>query len=119
MAEHVRLWLGKVAAGKTPEHEAFVTWLSSDEAAQQLAKYLLSGYRLYQHNELLKVEMRAEEPLTFIRFLRNSRMWPPFWEFVAAGRSDSGGQAEDHGRVRVDWKRGEGARGASSAEEET
>lgn len=108
MMEHARVWLGRVVSGKDQEHEAFVHWLQSDEAASQLAKYLLTGYSLAQHGDLLKVVMRAEEPLAFIRFLRNQRMWPQCWEFVAAGRSEqeAGGPGEDHGDVRVEWRKG-------------
>lgn len=106
MTQHVRLWLGRVAEGQGEQHETFVRWLQSDEAQSQFAKYLLTGYSLVQHGELLKVVMRAEEPLAFIRFLRNPRMWPPCWEFVTAGRADhdTPESLEEHGEVRVDWR---------------
>lgn len=117
MVEHARVWLGRVAPGKEAEHEAFVAWLRSGEAQSQFARYLLTGYSLYQADDRLKVVMRAEEPLAFIRFLRNARMWPSCWEFVAAGRGDHPGPdlSEEHGQVRVDWRRD--ASGVSRSDE--
>ena len=104
VAEHARIWLGRIVTGQGDEHEAFVRWLQSAEAAAQFEKYGLTGYSLIQHGDLLKVVLRAEEPLSFVRFLRNQRMWPPCWEFVSAGRADAA-SVEPPEETRVNWRR--------------
>lgn len=97
-----RIWHGHVAAGRRDEHESFVEWLNSDEARQQYAKYLLTGYGLAQTDDALTVSLSAEEPPAIIRFLRNPRMWPEFWEYDSAGDS---GETPTPESVRVSWEK--------------
>lgn len=102
----MKVWLGCVVEGHASAHEDYVSWLCTDEAATQFAKYGLTGYSLMQHGDLLKVIMRAEEPLAVIRFLRNKRMWPDFWEFTAPGRAEveETEPPEVGGDLRVRWR---------------
>ena len=102
--ERTRVWRGTVKPEARDEHERFVAWLNSDEAAVQYQKFFLTGYTLAQNGDELTITMAAEEPLGMIRFLRNHRMWPDFWEFGSAE-----GQASDPGAVRVEWRRGSGS----------
>ena len=100
--ERTRIWRGTVKPEAREEHERFVAWLASDEAAVQFHKFLLTGYALWQDGDDLAVELAAEEPLAFIRFLRNGRMWPEFWEYRATpAEADAPG-----GEPRVRWRRG-------------
>ena len=100
--ERTRIWRGTVEPEAREEHERFVAWLASDEAAVQFHKFLLTGYALWQDGDDLAVELAAEEPLAFIRFLRNGRMWPEFWEYRATpAEADAPG-----GEPRVRWRRG-------------
>ncbi len=100
--ERTRVWRGTVRPEGREEHEQFVTWLNSDEAAVQYAKYGLNGYTLSQQGEELAIAMAAEEATTMIRFLRNSRMWPEIWEFQASG---PGASEPEPASVRVRWRR--------------
>ena|SRR5687767_8086919 len=100
--ERSRIWRGRVRPEARAEHEQFVEWLGSDEAAVQYAKFLLNGYSLAQEGDDLTITLAAEEPPPIIRFLRNSRMWPEYWEYVSAS-SDPSGVPDD--AVRVRWRR--------------
>lgn len=97
-----RVWRGRVNPEHRKEHEQFVTWLGTDEARTQYAKYLLNSYSLAQQGDDLTVTMSASEPPPIIRFLRNPRMWPEYWEYVSAG-SATDEVPED--AVRVRWRR--------------
>ena len=101
--ELTRVWRGAVKPEARPEHERFVEWLRSKEASAQYEKYFLTQYTLSQQGDELIVTMAAEEPPVFIRFLRNRRMWPDFWEFHSAERPGAGFADET---VRVRWRRG-------------
>src|SRR6266511_3149794 len=103
--ERTRVWRGRVRPDARDEHVRFVPWLGSGEAAVQFAKYFLAGYTLAQRGDELTVTLAAEEPLAFIRFLRNRRMWPEYWEYLGAEPS---GDAEQEGDVRVRWRRAAG-----------
>lgn len=100
--ERSRVWRGRVRPESREEHERFVAWLGSDEAAGQYAKFLLNGYSLAQQGDELTITLAAEEPPPIIRFLRNPRMWPEYWEYVSAG-SDAADVPAD--AVRVRWRR--------------
>jgi hypothetical protein len=100
--ERTRVWRGTVKPEARDEHERFVAWLGTDEAAAQYAKYLLTGYTLAQQGDDLTITMGAEEPVALIRFLRNPRMWPEFWEFRSAAAGTDAPTAEG---VRVRWRR--------------
>lgn len=99
--ERTRIWRGHVRPENRDQHEQFVEWLNSDEARMQYAKYLLNGYSLAQQADDLTITMAAEEPPAIIRFLRNSRMWPDFWEYDSAG----GDEPPPEDAVRVSWRR--------------
>ena len=101
--ERTRVWQGTVKPEAGAEHERFVAWLGGDEAATQYRKFLLTGYTLAQRGDELTVTLAAEEPLAFIRFLRNHRMWPDFWEYRPAEPSGD----PPGGEVRVRWRREE------------
>lgn len=96
-----RVWLGRVRPGREAEHEAFVAWLRSPEAAGWFGRYL-DGYTLRQADGELEVVLRADEPLDFIRFLRLPKLWPSFWEYVGAGPP---GALGPNAEVRVAWER--------------
>ena len=97
-----RIWRGRVDPEHREEHEQFVAWLGTDEAAAQYAKFLLNGYSLAQQGDDLTVTMTASEPPPIIRFLRNPRMWPDYWQYVSAG---SGAEDVPESAVRVRWRR--------------
>ncbi len=103
--EGSRIWRGRVKDGARDGHERFVQWLNTDEARQQYAKFLLTGYTLAEDGDALTVTLAAEEPPPIIRFLRNGRMWPEFWEFQAAGAGGSTAGGGCTGTVRVQWRR--------------
>ncbi|MFN8523103.1 MAG: hypothetical protein U0821_08360 [Chloroflexota bacterium] len=98
--ERSRVWRGRVAAGRTADHEQHSAWLATDEAAAQFAKYLLTGYRLEQRGEEIAITMSATEPPAIIRFLRFDRMWPDFWEHQSTDPLEGPGL-----RVLVSWRR--------------
>ena len=102
--ERTRSWHGHVRPESREEHERFVAWLNTDEARVQYAKFLLTGYSLAQKGDNLTITMAAEEPPAIIRFLRNPRMWPEFWEYDSAGVRDESVPDE---AVRVSWRRTE------------
>jgi hypothetical protein len=97
-----RIWRGRVDPEHREEHEQFVAWLGTDEAAAQYAKFLLNGYSLAQQGDDLTVTMTASEPPPIIRFLRNPRMWPDYWQYVSAR---SGADDVPESAVRVRWRR--------------
>ena len=100
--EQTRVWRGALKPEAGEEHERFVTWLNSDEARVQYAKFMLTGYSLAQQDDELTVTLSADEPVALIRFLRNPRMWPEFWEFRSAEREAPSVPPES---VRVRWRR--------------
>ena len=97
-----RVWRGRVNPEHREELEEFVAWLGTDEARVQYAKFLLNGYSLAQQGDDLTVTMTASEPPPIIRFLRNRRMWPDYWEYISAG---SGAPDVPDEAVRVRWQR--------------
>src|SRR3954454_14556766 len=101
--ERTRVWHGRIKAESHAEHETFVEWLGTDEAKLQYSKFLLTGYTLAQHGDDLTILLSAEEPPAVIRFLRNPRMWPDFWEYVQA-ESDASDVPDDE--IRVRWRKG-------------
>lgn len=102
-----RVWNGCVKPGQTAAHEAFVTWLASDEGQRLLARTLLSSYRLAQDGERLTITLSAADPPSLVRFLRDPRFWSAAWEFLSADP----GQALGAGApVRVAWRRPPGER---------
>jgi hypothetical protein len=100
--EGTRIWRGRVKPESREAHERFVQWLGTDEAKAQYAKFLLNGYSLAQQGDDLTITMTASEPPPIIRFLRNPRMWPEYWEYISAG-GDASDVPED--AVRVRWRR--------------
>ena len=105
--EGTRVWRGRVKSGARAEHERFVAWLNTDEARQQYAKFLLTGYTLAEDGDALTITLAAEEPPPIIRFLRNPRMWPEIWEFESAGAGGPTSGQDGAGTVRVRWRREE------------
>lgn len=97
-----RVWRGRVKPEHRAEHEQFVAWLGTDEARVQYAKFLLNSYSLAQQGDDLTITMSASEPPPIIRFLRNSRMWPDYWEYLSAGGP---GDSVPDDAVRVRWRR--------------
>ena len=100
--ERTRVWHGRVNPERRDEHEQFVAWLNSDEARVQYAKFLLNGYSLAQQGDNLTITLAAEEPPPIIRFLRNGRMWPEYWEYLSGGGDDA--EVPDEA-MRVRWRR--------------
>jgi len=100
--EGTRTWQGRIKPEAREAHETFVAWLQTDEARTQFSKFLLTGYSLHEDADTVTVTLSAAEPPPIIRFLRNSRMWPDFWEFESAGR---GTDATTAGTERVRWRR--------------
>jgi hypothetical protein len=101
--EGTRIWRGRVKPEHRAEHETFVEWLGTDEAKLQYAKFLLTGYTLAQQGDDLTISMSAEEPPPIIRFLRNPRMWPDYWEYLSAGSGAASDVSED--AVRIRWRK--------------
>ena len=97
-----RVWNGSVRIGADGEHRAFVAWLQSEDGRQLLARSLLTGYSLVERDGQLTVRLAADEPPAIIRFLRNHRFWPEFWEFKSADPSQALGQDLDSA---VRWRR--------------
>ena len=98
-----RTWTGRIRPGQEQEHEQFVAWLGSAEGTRSLSRALLTAYRLAEQDGRLTVSFAATEPPAVIRFLRNRRFWPEFWEFESADRTDALG---DGARERVRWSAG-------------
>jgi hypothetical protein len=101
--ERTRVWHGRVKPGSRDESDCFVQWLGTDEAAVQYAKFLLTGYSLAQQGDDITIRMSYEEPPAIIRFLRNPRMWPDYWEYVDAGTEAPALPAD---ALRVNWRKG-------------
>ena len=103
--EDTRVWVGRVSSGREAEHEQFVDWLNSPEAAEVFRRRRLTEYRLSQDNGDLHVVFKAPhtgDPRIMIDFLRYPGVWPDYWEFVRGGTGDD---MADAGQVRVHWKR--------------
>ena len=100
--EGTRVWRGRVKDGAREKHERFVAWLNTDEARQQCAKFLLTGYTLAEDGDALTITLAAEEPPPIIRFLRNRRFWPDFWVFESADRASALGPDAPQ---RVAWRK--------------
>lgn len=100
--ERTRVWHGRVKPEARDEHERFVEWLGTDEAKLQYAKFLLTGYTLAQQGDDLTVLLSSEEPPAVIRFLRNPRMWPEYWEFQPGSNEVPERSPES---VRVQWRK--------------
>jgi hypothetical protein len=99
-----RTWTGRVRGGSEADHERFVDWLRSAEGGEFLRRALLSTYRLAEQDGRVTVRMDADEPPKLIRFLRNRRFWPEFWEFESADPAVALGPAA---RERVAWRANE------------
>jgi hypothetical protein len=81
-----RTWTGRVRQGAESEHARLLDWLNSSEGRAALGRALLTSYRLVEEGVRLSVTFGADEPPPIIRFLRNPRFWPDFWEFESAER---------------------------------
>jgi hypothetical protein len=101
-----RTWTGRIRPGDEQGHQQFVAWLSSDEGAASFSRALLTSYHLVEQDGRLTVSFAAPEPPVIIRFLRNRRFWPEFWEFESADRAAALG---DGALERVHWSAGEAA----------
>jgi hypothetical protein len=97
-----RIWNGRVRPEAGAEHRAFVEWLRSAEGQGLLARSLLTGYSLDEQDGRLTVRLAAGEPPAIIRFLRNHRFWPDYWQFSSADPAEA--VATDSSR-RVEWRR--------------
>lgn len=97
-----RTWTGRVRPGSDSDHERFVAWLGSGEGQALLARSLLAAYRLVEQDGRLTVTLQADEPPPIIRFLRNPRFWPEFWEFESA---DPASALDPTARQRVAWQK--------------
>lgn len=97
-----RTWSGRIRAGAEAEHERFVGWLGSEEGRAMLGRALLTGYRLEEVDGRVTAHFAAAEPPPMIRFLRNRRFWPEFWEFESADPSQVVGAGA---RERVAWRK--------------
>ena len=97
-----RAWSGRVRPGSETEHERFLDWLSSAEGRALLARSLLTSYRLVEDEGRITITFGADEPPPIVRFLRNRRFWPEFWEFESAG-SESG--ASPAAVERMAWRK--------------
>ncbi len=90
--EFVGRWSGRVAAGAEDDHARFIEALRTPELANLLRRTNLTAYTLYQDGADLDVVFKAERPSITAGFLRNRKLWPPFWEFVQPGDSALEGQ---------------------------
>src|SRR5919198_2955479 len=97
-----RTWTGRVKPGSEAEHERFVEWLRSPEGQGMLSRSLLTGYRLVEQDGRLSITFGADEPPPIIRFLRNRRFWPDFWEFESAASAATIGEGASE---RVVWRK--------------
>lgn len=106
MSERVAVWSGRVKEGAEAQHAAHVQWLRSAEAGQVFSRYLLEEYRLVQRGARLEVTFKSKDPPAIIRFIRNRRMWPAFWQYEGAG-SGPADEAEGGlpGELLVHWRR--------------
>ena len=95
------MWNGHLEAGHEAEHERFVTWLNSADAAEVFRRRRLNTYTLTQDGDRLHVVFTAPhtgDPRIMIDFLRYPGLWPEYWTF-----EDSEKHADD-GEVRVEWR---------------
>jgi hypothetical protein len=97
-----RTWTGRVRPGAEAEHEGFVAWLASDQGHSFLARSLLTSYLLAEENGRVTVTLGADEPPPIVRFLRNPRFWPDFWDFESAERNQTVGP---NALERVVWQK--------------
>ena len=97
-----RTWTGRIKPGAEAEHDKFVVWLASDDGQGFLSRSLLTSYRLAEADGRLTVTLGADEPPPLIRFLRNPRFWPEFWEFESAERDRAVGPSA---RERLVWRK--------------
>ena len=97
-----RTWTGRLRAGAEAEHARFVEWLRSTEGQGFLARSLLTSYRLSEQDGRITVKLAADEPPPIIRFLRNPRFWPAFWEFESADPTEALGL---EARELVSWQK--------------
>lgn len=95
-----RTWTGRIRAGAEAEHERFVGWLDSAAGRTALGRALLTGYRLEESDGRVTVRFAAAAPPPIIRFLRNRRFWPEFWEFESADPTQAVGSGA---RERLAW----------------
>ncbi len=94
-----------MSSGHEAEHEQFVDWLNSPEAAEIFRRRRLTEYQLSEQNGSLRIVFKAPhtgDPRIFIEFLRYPGLWPDYWEFVSSAHSE---ETLDGGVVRVHWKR--------------
>ena len=113
--EDTRLWVGRVAEGRRPEHDQFVDWLNGPEAAEVFRRRRLTEYRLAEEGDEVRIVFRAPhtgDPRIMIDFLRYPGLWPEFWQFERGG-SPAPTDSEPAGEVRVHWRRSEGDAGSS------
>jgi hypothetical protein len=96
-----RSWTGRIRFGAEAEHERFVAWLTSPEGRSLLSRSLLTDYRLVEQDGRLTVVFAADEPQAIIRFLRNHRFWPDFWEFESA---DPTRTVAPDATERINWR---------------
>jgi hypothetical protein len=102
--EDTRVWVGRVSSGHAAEHEAFVAWLNSPEAADIFRRRRLTEYELSENDGRLHVTFKAPhtgDPRIMIDFLRYPGLWPDYWEFERGGPDEP----PEPGQVRVHWKR--------------
>ena len=103
--EDTRVWLGRISSGHEAEHDQFVNWLNSPEAAEIFRRRRLTEYQLFQHNGEIRIVFKTPhtgDPRIIIDFLRYPGLWPDYWEFLSSGDSVESADTEV---VRVHWKR--------------
>lgn len=104
--EDTRVWIGHVEPGHEAEHERFIGWLTSTDAAAVFRRRRLTEYTLAQDGSHLTVVFKAPhtgDPRVMIDFLRYPGLWPDYWQFEQSGQTPSA----DQGEVRVRWRRAE------------
>jgi hypothetical protein len=97
-----RTWTGRVRPGAEAQHARLLDWLNSSEGRASLGRSLLTSYRLVEEGHRMTVMFGADEPPPIIRFLRNPRFWPDFWEFESAERGEALGASAAE---RVVWRK--------------
>jgi hypothetical protein len=101
-----RTWNGQLRADAGEAHLAFVEWLRSAEGQGLLGRSLLTGYSLDERDGRLTVRLAADQPPAIIRFLRNPRFWPDYWQFTSADPSLAVSAEESR---LVTWRRSDHA----------
>jgi hypothetical protein len=91
-----------VRPGAEAEQARLLDWLNSSDGRASLSRSLLTSYRLVEEADRVTVTFGADEPPPIIRFLRNPRFWPDFWEFESAERGDALGP---NAAERVVWSK--------------